>query len=192
MRAKGSLSWPRALLLALPLVGLAAWLTVGALARSFGPEPLETGLARESGTALASLEETKAASPPSLLPPPEEEYRAETLFDRVDGAADFLLSHGCERLLVWRFRDPAAELELLVFGGAAGAGAVMERDAGNERTPGPGDEAWAGPEVVYFRRGRLYARLFAVAGAPPPPGALADLGARIDAELVRRAARGAP
>ena len=55
-----------------------------------------------------------------------------------------------------------------------GARAVLEREAGAERTPGPGDEAQVSPQAVYFRRGaRARARL-------PRPGRLA---------AARRAAR---
>lgn len=123
-------SWLSGLVLALPLVALAAWIARGALApaRADLPEPID-------------------------LPAPRLE-------ERVDGAADALRAAGCQRLLYWRLASPPADAEALFFTSVEGARAVLEREAGRDRTAGPGDEAQVTAQSVYFRRGRVLVRVF--------------------------------
>jgi hypothetical protein len=132
--------WLVGLALALPLVALAAWIARGAL------HPADL------------------ASPSSL--PPATDYPAGRLEQRVDGAADALRAAGCERLRHWRLAAPAADAEALYFRSAEAAREALAREAGPERTPGPGEEAQVGPQAVYFRRGAVLVRVFADPGAP--------------------------
>jgi hypothetical protein len=184
-------AWIRGLLLALPLVGLATWLTVGGVSRSFGPDLEAPELLGEPS--LAEPDAAHEASPaaavspsalPAGLPSDPEDYRPDTFFERVNGADEYLISKGCRRILVWVFDDPPAELELLVFETAEGASEVLARDAGPERHEGAGEEASISDEAVFFRRGELYARIYAMGEALPKPGALAALAQRIDVSLV--------
>lgn len=131
--------WLLGLLLAVPLAGLSAWTARGWVTRSHGPA-VATGL-------LAGF------------PAPEADLPADKLDDRVDGAAEALRAQGCRRLLYWRLVDPPADLEVLVFRTPQGARTTMERDAGRDRTAGPGDEAQASDQAVYFRRGPVFVRL---------------------------------
>jgi hypothetical protein len=148
--------WILGLLLAAPLVGLSGWLVHGWVTRSQGPA-VATGL-------LAGF------------PVPEADLPADKLEDRVDGAAEALRTQGCRRLLYWRLVDPPADLEVLVFRTAKGAGTTMEREAGPERMAGPGDEAQASDQAVYFRRGPFFVRL------------LLDPAASVSAETLTRKA----
>lgn len=159
-------SWLLALALATPLVGLTVWVIHGA--------------SHPSGFVAA-----KAATAGALpgLPPPRADLPADRLEERVDGAADGLRAGGCRRLVAWRFERPPADAEALFFGTVEGARAVLEREAGAERTPGPGDEAQVTPQAVYFRRGAVLVRVFLDPGAPPPPGALAARARDIDRAL---------
>jgi hypothetical protein len=192
-------AWIRGLLLALPLLGLATWLTVGGISRSFGPDlevpelvgepsPPELDAAREASPAAAA----SFAAPPAGLPSDPEDYGPDTFFERVNGADEYLISKGCRRILVWVFDDPDSELELLVFETADGASEVLARDAGPERHEGPGEEASISDDAVFFRRGELYGRLYAMGDALPKPGALAALALRIDESLESWRKGGAP
>jgi hypothetical protein len=87
------------------------------------------------------------------------------------------------RLVAWRFERPPAAGEALFFGTTEGARAVLQREAGPGRTPGPGDEAQASPQAVYFRRGTTLVRVFLDPGASPPPDALVALAREIDRAL---------
>jgi hypothetical protein len=152
-------------LLSLPLVAITAWVAHGVLAPSSthtAGEPVAPGTAAPSPR-LAGL-----AQPNLDLP-------ADRLEDRVDGGADALRADGCRRLLYWRFETPPAEAEALVFRTADGARTVLAREAGGERTPGPGDEAQLSPQAAYFRRGAVYVRIFL------------DPGVTAASELARRA-----
>ena len=165
-------SWVQGLLLTVPLVIIVAWITHGFVNP---PEP------------AAAVEATASAAAPRVplagLPPPEEDLPAARLEDHVDGAADYLRGNGCRRLLAWRITEPPADLEILVFDEAAGAQAVLARDAGPERQPGPGDEASVAEGSILFRRGAVYARLFADPSARPRPGSLLDLARKVDTAL---------
>ena len=101
----------------------------------------------------------------------------------MDGAADALRADGCRRLVHWRFERPPADAEALVFRTVDGARAVLAREAGPERTPGPGDEAQVSVDAVYFRRGGVLVRVFLDPGASPPPGELLARAAEIDRAL---------
>lgn len=184
VRRRSSSLWVAGLLL-IPLLGISAWL----LNSVFNPEPLQVptlpppsaaapqkkNLLPEPAppptaaptTAVAAAE--KPAAPPepkeAELPAPEDTYSPERLFERVNGAADFLISLGCQQLSFWRLEDPPADLEILLFATGEGAGKALAQDAGPDRTPGPGDEAFVGGEAVFFRRGRAYVRLLADPGA---------------------------
>ncbi len=159
-------SWLLALALATPLVGLTVWLIHGA--------------AHPSRSVAATV--APAGSLPGL-PPPHADLPADRLEERVDGAADALRADGCRRLVAWRFERPPADAEALFFGTVEGARAVLEREAGTERTTGPGDEAQVTAQAVYFRRGAVLVRVFLDPGAPPPPGGLAARAADIDRAL---------
>ena len=124
-----------------------------------------------------------AANPLPGFPAPVADLGPERFHERVDGAAEVLRTDGCERLVVWRFRDPGAEVSLLVFRDAAGAARELVRDAGTDRTPGPGDEAWAGASAVFFRRGRRYVRVLADSVASPAGTVLRDLARKVDDAL---------
>lgn len=155
--------WLVGLALATPLIGLSAWLVRGAVVRSHGP--------REAAPLLPGL------------PPPQADLPAARLEERVDGAAEALRAQGCRRLLYWRFADPPADLELLEFRTAEGAGTALTREAGPERTSGPGDEAQASAQAVYFRRGPFFVRLFLDPGAAASPDVLARKASEVDRAL---------
>ena len=103
--------------------------------------------------------------------------------DESTFAADALRADGCRRLVLWRFEKPPADAEALFFAAAEGARAVLGREAGAERTPGPGDEAQVKDQAVYFRRGTVLVRLFLDPGATPPPGELVARAVEIDRAL---------
>ncbi len=169
------LGWLGGLLLSVPLVCILAWLIIGGMGRSFGPGGLSSGA---SGT--------PSAAPSWILsgfPPPDGDYPADRLFERVNGAADALIAAGCGRLLFWRTEDPAAEMELLVFDGAPGAAAILARDAGPGRDPGPGEEASVTDQSVFFRRGRFYVRILGDPSDNPGRERLLDLAGRADRGL---------
>jgi len=162
----------QALLLAAPLAGLAAWIARGGFARTHTPGP------PPSGESVPS-----PAGPLTGLPPPLADLPAARLEERVDGAAEYLRREGCRRLLAWRFEDPPADLEVLVFDGPEGARAVLARDAGPERTAGPGEEAAVSEQSILFRRGPVYARLFADPSTVIRSGSLEPVGERVDRAL---------
>jgi len=116
-----------ALLLATPVVGLTAWVVRGALnpprADGSAPQP-------RPGTSASSW---------SGLPPHLVDLPADRLEEHVNGAADALRASGCRRLVAWRFEKPPADAEALFFGTAEGARAVLDREAGPGRTPGPAE-----------------------------------------------------
>jgi hypothetical protein len=159
-------TWLLALGLAAPLVAITAWVIRGAMDPS-----------------------TRPPAPGDLggvwpgLPEPLADLASERLEERVNGAADALRADGCRRLVAWRFDRPPADAEALVFRSADGARAVLEREAGSERTPGPGDEAHVSEQAVYFRRGPVLVRVFLDPGASPPPGELLARAGEIDRAL---------
>jgi len=173
--------WLKSLLLAAPLACLVAWLIVGGVKGSFSPD-----LSPSPGAEKSAPPRLPAASPPSVLtgfPPPEGDYPADRLFERVDGAADALIAAGCGRILFWRMEDPAAEMELLIFDRASGAAGILARDVGPGRDPGPGEEASVTDQSVFFRRGRFYVRILGDPAANPGRGRLLDLAGRADRGL---------
>jgi hypothetical protein len=151
-------AWIVAPLLAAPLVALTAWVAHGLLTP---PSSSDGGTAGPSSSrsALATL-------------PPDGDLPADRLEERVNGAAEALRADGCLRLLHWRFETPPADAEALVFQTEEGARTVLEREAGAERTPGPGDEAQLSPQTAYFRRGPVYVRIFLDPGVPETPDLL--------------------
>lgn len=150
-------SWFAGLALAAPLVALAAWIVHGALAPG------------------------SPADGPTALPTPID-LPAERLEERVDGAADALRAAGCERLRYWRLAAPAADAEALFFRSVDGARGVLEREAGRERTAGPGDEAQVSPQSIYFRRGAVLVRVFLDPGTSAP-AELLRAAQRLDGQL---------
>jgi len=172
--------WIRPILLLLPLAVILSWLASGWRDQSFGPEaaPPAGATAAVPAFALAGL------------PLPLEDYLPARLHERVNGAADALIADGCGRLLFWRMEEPPAEIELLIFDSAEGAGRALARELGPDRTPGPGDEAWAGEEAVFFRRGPYYARLLPEAGTKPGAAALLALAETVDAGVQTLIMRG--
>jgi len=203
-----------ALLLAAPLVALAAWIAVGGVKRSFGPTTAPAGGTPHTAPPGTAPSAGAPAAParaaglprPEELGAPEVDLPPDRFWERVDGAADGLVAAGCRRMVVWKTAAPPAEIELLVFAAADGAAGFLARDAGSERTPGgPGDEASVAPESIFFRRGRHYVRI--VAGAAPPadpaagtsapadapsPAALLDLARNVDSAIVANGAEGSP
>jgi hypothetical protein len=159
-------AWLVAAALAVPLVAITAWLVRGAVDPHAGqPGP---------------------AGPADVwpgLPRPLADLASDRLEERVDGAADALRADGCRRLVHWRFERPPADAEALVFRTVDGARAVLAREAGPERTPGPGDEAQVSVDAVYFRRGGVLVRVLLDPGASPPPGKLLARAAEIDRAL---------
>lgn len=174
-------TWLQGTLLAAPLVLFEAWVVVGGVygthAPKVPPPPPQAATARVQGD---ELREALAA-----FRPPDEEYPAAKLEDRVDGAADYLRGNGCRRILAWKWTDPPADLELLAFDGDAGAKAVLARDAGPGRQAGPGDEASMADQSILFRRGPFYARLMADPSARTDPAALAAVAQRLDGILMQ-------
>jgi hypothetical protein len=125
-----------------------------------------------------------AATPAATYPAPQADFPADRLDERVDGAAELLRKAGCRRLLFWRLESPPADLELYAFSDARAAQQALERDAGSDRSPGgPGDEGWAGPQCVFFRRGTSYVRL--IADQVMTTEALVAQAERLDRALVR-------
>lgn len=175
MSASRSSGLAAAILLLVPLAAVAAVLVYGGRNRVFGPREASasTPAGGGAGSLLDGLAERIADLPP------------ERFHEQVDGAAEFLISIGATRIVAWRVAGPPeAFLELLEFRDEAGARRALEQDAGRDRSPGPGDEAWVGADSVMFRRGRRYVRL----NAPGASGAgaaerLAGLAARIDERL---------
>lgn len=97
----------------------------------------------------------------SGLGQPEMDLGADRLHERVNGAAPWLQSIGCRRLLAWT-RAPSLEIEVLVFDTVAGAKQALDKDSAGSRTHAtPGEEGWTNAQVVYFRRSTLYCRLTA-------------------------------
>ena len=171
-----------AIALLVPLAGLIAFLVYGGRHRVFGAGEADAPIVPASGIAslLDGLAERTADLPP------------ERFHEQVDGAAEFLIALGGTRIVAWRFAGPPeATLELLEFGDEDGARRALEQDAGADRTPGPGDEAWAGADSVFFRRGRRYARLSAPGmSGPDAPAKLAAMAARVDERLRALASSG--
>ncbi len=159
--------WLLALALAAPLFGLTAWVILGAVRPTAG-----VSASRPPAGVLAGL------------PVPTDDLPADRLEERVDGGADALRADGCRRLMHWRFDQPPADAEVLVFRSEGGARSVMAREAGPERTPGPGEEAQATAQAVYFRRGPVLVRLFLDPGATPPPEGLLRRAEEIDRALA--------
>jgi hypothetical protein len=161
-------SWLQSFLLAAPLVVIAGWVAIGGINRSHAPTPPNP---------------PASAAPASFipgLPPPEMDLASGRLEERVDGAAEFLRAQGCRRLIAFRLADPPADLEILVFRNTLGAASVLARDAGPERTPGPGEEAALTAQSALFRRGAIYVRLL---GAPERLGdadRLVAVASRVD------------
>ena len=119
------------------------------------------------------------------LGPPELDLPADRLDEHVNGAAPWLQSIGCRRLLFWRVAQPPAELEVFVFSTDAGAQQALDKDSGGDRTRAvPGDEGWTNHQVVYFRRGTVYCRL--IAESAVPNNGLTDFARRIDRAIVAR------
>ena len=165
-------TWLTAVALAAPLVAITAWVIHGAL---------------DAGASTATAAGPAGAWPG--LPPPDADLPADRLEDRVDGGADALRRDGCSRLVYWRFERPPADAEALFFASPDRARAVLEREAGAERTPGPGDEAQVSPQAVYFRRGSVLVRAFLDPGAEPPAGALVARAQEVDRALLKGAPR---
>jgi hypothetical protein len=170
-------SWLLVVLLATPLLGLTAWVVRGAL-RS--PRRPSAGL---------DVPQPRPGGPAGVwpgLPQHRADLPAERLEEHVDGAADALRASGCRRLVAWRFGNPPSDAEALFFATADGARAVLEREAGPDRTPGPGDEAHVSARSIYFRRGATLVRLFLDPGVAPPEGELAARAREIDRALQER------
>lgn len=168
-------TWSLVLLLGTPLVGLTAWIVRGALVSPRQP--------------AAGVPQPRPEGPAGVwpgLPQHRVDLPAERLEEHVDGAADALRASGCRRLVAWRFERPPADAEALFFATVEGARAVLEREAGSDRTPGPGDEAQVSAQAVYFRRGTTLVRVFLDPGATAPEGSLTARAQEIDRALQAR------
>lgn len=169
MRA-GLRSWLVALALATPLLLILGWLLHGAL----------TPPSRSESVAGAE-EPTPPTAPVGL--PPTLDLPASRLEERVDGGAEALRAAGCTRLLYWRSEVPAADVEALVFDGVERARTALAREAGSERTPGPGDEAQVSATAAYARYGAVVVRVFADPGTGDA-AALVSLVRRLEPRLA--------
>ena len=170
-------SWLQVVLLAVPLIGLTAWVVRGAL----NPP--------RRASADAPVPEPHPGGPAGVwpgLPQHRVDLPAERLEEQVDGAAEALRASGCRRLVAWRFEKPPADAEALFFGTAEAARAELEREAGPGRTPGPGDEAQVSEQAVYFRRGAALVRVFLDPGASTPADDLAGRAREIDRAIRER------
>jgi hypothetical protein len=166
-----------AVLLATPLIGLAAWVVRGALK---APSRASTD---------AAIPQPHPEGPAGVwpgLPQHRVDLPAERLEEQVDGAAEALRASGCRRLVAWRFEKPPADAEALFFATAEGARAVLESEAGPGRTPGPGDEAQVSEQAVYFRRGSTLVRVFLDPGASAPAGELVARAQQVDRAIRER------
>jgi hypothetical protein len=173
-------SWLLAALFSMPLLGLTAWIVRGALTSP-----------RRAATDI-SVPRPQPGGPGGVwpgLPQHRADLPAERLEQHVDGAADALRASGCRRLVAWRFEQPPADAEALFFDTVEGARAVLKREAGPERTPGPGDEAQVSAQAVYFRRGTALVRVFLDPGAAAPEGGLVARAGEIDRALQARGPR---
>jgi hypothetical protein len=168
-------SWLLVALLGTPLVGLTAWIVRGARVSP-----------REASTSAPQPRPDGPAGVWPGLPQHRADLPAERLEEHVDGAADALRASGCRRLVAWRFERPPADAEALFFATVEGARAVLEREAGPDRTPGPGDEAQVSAQAVYFRRGTALVRVFLDPGASAPEGGLVARAQEIDRALQAR------
>jgi len=176
MAASRSRGLVAAIVLLVPLAGLAGFFVYGGRHRIFGwsevgsPAPVQ---ASGVTSLLDGLAERTADLPP------------ERFHEQVDGAAEFLIAIGGTRLVAWRLAGPPeATLELLEFRDDEGARRALEQDTGGDRTAGPGDEAWTGADSVLFRRGRRYVRLSAPGASGPDAAAhLAEVASRVDERL---------
>jgi hypothetical protein len=164
--------WLVALALALPVVGIAGWIAHGALEGGRAAAPA----VEPSGPVVAGL-------------PTPTDYTAERLEERVDGAAPSLRAAGCERLRHWRLEAPPADAEALFFRSVDAARAALALEAGQGRTPGPGDEAQVTSQAIYFRQGAVVVRVFA---DPATPSAAAAAGLLRAAERVSHAVPATP
>ncbi len=171
-----------AVLLLVPLAGIAGWLAHGILNPAPAPAAPVPGAVPAAGTASAS------ALPG--LPAPESDLPADRLHERVDGAEDYLRGEGCVRMLSWDLADPKGTLDVLLFSSAEGAGRVLAHDAGPKRTPGPGDEASADAQGVLFRRGKAYVRLLADPDVPVEPARLLAEAGKVDRAIREGTGRG--
>ena len=163
-------TWLLAFALAAPLVVITAWVIRGAT-------PARPPASGEIGGAWPGLPQNR------------DDLPAERLEERVDGAAEALRANGCRRLVHWRFEKPLADAEALFFLAKEGARAVLEREAGPGRTPGPGDEAQVSDQTVYFRRGAVLVRVILDPCTAPPPGELLARAVEIDRALQAGGAR---
>jgi len=175
MSASRSRGLVAATLLLAGLAGVAGFLAYGGRHRIFS-SVIETPVPAQHDRLLLLLD--GVASPRGDFPP-------ERFHEQVDGAAEFLLSIGATRILVWDLPSPAgATLEVFAFRDEQGAKRALTQDAGEERTSGAGDEAWAGSDSVLFRRGRYYARLSAPGiEEEVDQAALASVAERVDGKL---------
>ena len=166
-----------AALLALPLFALTAWVVRGAL------------VAPRRATSDAPVPQPRPGGPAGVwpgLPQHRADLAADRLEEHVDGAADALRASGCRRLVAWRFEKPPADAEALFFATPEGARAMLEREAGPGRTPGPGDEAQVSEQAVYFRRGAALVRVFLDPGATAAAGDLVARAEEIDRAIQER------
>lgn len=164
-------SWLLATALAAPLLLVGGWLLRSALV---------------PGPPAATLQAPAVSVAPALGVdwPPALDLPASRLEERVDGGADALRAAGCTRLVLWRSESPAADVEALVFDSAEHARAALSREAGEARTPGPGDEAQVSQGGFYLRRGPVLVR------AMPDPGAatgaaMVSLAGRLETQIAR-------
>lgn len=164
--------WRTAVVLAVPLVALVAWMARGAVDPG-APQPAPPGPAG----VWAGLPQHRADLP------------AERLEERAGGAADDLRAAGVRRLVHWRFERPPADAEALFFTTDEAARASLAREAGPGRTPGPGDEAQASQRAVLFRRGSVVVRVLLDPEAGADDGGLLARASEIDRSLREGGAR---
>ena len=119
-------------------------------------------------------------------------YTRATLFDYIDGGADFYLAYGFKRAVVAGYtgaNDAKVTVELYDMGSSADAFGVFSHEQAEESPPVGQESSYAGG-LLTFWKDSLFARLFADRETPQTREAILKLGKAVSASV--RARGGAP
>ena len=108
-------------------------------------------------------------------------YTRSTLYDYIDGGADFYLSYGFRRALVADYVGPGPAkitVELYDMGSSYDAFGVFAHDPAGESAPVGQESSWSGGLLTYWKD-NLFARLFADNDSDPARDAILKLGKMI-------------